>query len=443
MTDLHTRFRTLDSVSAPDLWYDIEERAMAIQPTRRRNPWLLVAVMLLLVLAIGGAVLVGSGVIKLPAVVDVSASPSASAQESSDASTSPVEVVPASWTATGEMVEARTFHTATQLLDGRVLVAGGIGTQTSEFFANILASAEFYDPATGSWTATGPMLGVRTGHTATLLPDGGVLVAGGGSSSDGDGGPLASAELYDPNTGTWTETATMLEARNGGHTATLLGNGKVLVTGGNGSSFDALASAELYDPSTGSWTAAGDMLEARSGHRAMLLLDGSVLVVGGGLASAELYDPTTGQWTATGATRGVLVGNTATLLPDGRVLIAGGMAGTGASSSAEVYDPSTGQWTATEEMIEGRINHSATLLPGGTLLVAGGTDSMIDGGVILTSAELYDPATGSWTTTEGMPVARGGYTATLLGDGTVLVAGGNGISGYLASTELYDPGTGS
>jgi hypothetical protein len=94
-------------------------------------------------------------------------------------------------------------------------------------------------------------------------------------------------------------------------------------------------------------------------------------------------------------------------------------------------------------MLEGRINHSATLLPGGNVLVAGGTNSVIDGGVILTSAELYDPATGSWTTTEGMPVARGGYTATLLGDGTVLVAGGNGISGYLASTELYDPGTGS
>jgi hypothetical protein len=442
MTDLHTRFRTLDRLSTPDLWDSIEERALAMQPTKRRNPWLLVAVMLLLTLIVGGAVLVGSGIVKLPAVVDASASPSASAPASADASSSPVAPVPASWTATGEMVEARSFHTATQLLDGRVLVAGGVGVDVSEFGANILASAELYDPSNGQWTATGAMLGIRTGHAATLLPDGKVLVIGGGESSDGNGGPLATAEVYDPATGAWTATGDTIGS-GPGRTATLLGNGKVLATGGISGDLEGLAVAELYDPSTGSWTATGDMLEARSGHRAMLLLDGSVLVVGGGLASAELYDPTTGQWTATGATRGVLVGNTATLLPDGRVLIAGGMAGSGASSSAEVYDPSTGQWAATGEMLEGRINHSATLLPGGNVLVAGGTNSVIDGGVILTSAELYDPATGSWTTTEGMPVARGGYTATLLGDGTVLVAGGNGTSGYLASAELYDPGSGS
>jgi hypothetical protein len=442
MTDLRTRFHTLDTISAPDLWYDIEERAMAMQPVRHRNPWVLVAVTLLLVLAVGGAVLVGSGIIKLPAVVDESASPSASAQESSLASSSPVARVPASWTVTGDMVEARTFHTATQLLDGRVLVAGGVGEQISEFGANILASAELYDPDTGEWTATGSMLGIRTGHAATLLPDGKVLVIGGGESSDGNGGPLATAEVYDPATGSWTATGNTIGS-GPGRTVTLLGNGKVLATGGIGGDGEGLAVAELYDPSTGSWTATGNMFEARSGHRAMLLLDGSVLVVGGGLASAELYDPTTGQWTATGATRGVLVGNTATLLPDGRVLIAGGMAGSGASSSAEVYDPSTGQWTATGEMLEGRINHSATLLPGGKVLVAGGTDSVIDGGVTLTSAELYDPATGSWTTTQGMPIAQAGYTATLLGDGTVLVAGGTGTSGYLATAELYDPGSGS
>jgi N-acetylneuraminic acid mutarotase len=442
MTDLRTRFQTLDRLSAPDLWYSIEERAMAIQPARRRNPWLLVAVTLLLTLIVGGAVLVGSGIVKLPAVVDASASPSASAQESSAATSSPVEVVPASWTATGDMVEARTFHTATQLLDGRVLAAGGVGTQTSEFFANILASAELYDPDTGGWTATGSMLGIRTAHTATLLPDGKVLVTGGGSSSDGDGGPLATAEVYDPATGAWTATGNTIGA-GPGRTATLLGNGRVLVTGGANSDFEPVPLAELYDPSTGSWSATGDLVEARSGHRATLLLDGNVLVTGGGLASAELYDPSTGQWTATGSTLGILVGHSATLLSDGRVLVAGGMAGTGASSSAEVFDPSTGQWTAAGEMVEGRIGHSATLLPGGKLLVAGGTNSVIDGGEAVASAELYDPATGSWTATEPMAVPRGGYTATLLRDGTVLAAGGNGTSGYLASADLYDPGTGS
>jgi hypothetical protein len=395
---------------------------------------------------VGGAVLVGSGVIKLPAVVDASASPSASADASvdpsADASATPVEVVPASWTATGSMVEARTNHTATQLLDGRVLVAGGVGEQISEFGANILGSAELYDPSTGQWTSTGPMLGIRTGHAATLLPDGKVLVIGGGDSSDGNGGPLATAEVYDPATGAWTATGNTIGA-GPGRTATLLGNGSVLVTGGVGESLEALAVAELFDPSTASWSATGNMLEARSGHRATLMLDGKVLVTGGGLASAELYDPATGQWTATGSTLGVLVGHSATLLSNGTVLVAGGMAGTGASSSAEVYDPSTGQWTATGGMLEGRIFHSATLLPGGRVLVIGGTNSVIDGGVALASAELYDPATGSSTATESVPLARGGYTATLLRDGTVLVAGGSGAGGYLATAELYDPGSGS
>ena len=440
MTDLRTRFQTLDRLSAPDLWDSIEERAMALQPAPRRTPWLLVAVMLLLTLIVGGALLVGSGLIKLPAVVDASASPSASADASALASSSPVEPVPASWTATGDMVEARTFHTATQLLDGRILVAGGVGTDTSEFFANILASAELYDPVSGSWTATGSMLGIRTGHAATLLPDGKVLVMGGGSSSDGDGGPLATAEVYDPATGAWTATGNTIGA-GPGRTATLLGNGRVLVTGGATSDFEPLALAELYDPSTGAWTATPDMVEARSGHTATLLLDGKVLVAGG--LTAELYDPATGLWTATGAPLGFSTGHTATLLNDGRVMVAGGMAGTGARSGAEIYDPGTGQWTATGTMVDGRIYHSATLLPGGLVLVTGGTNSVIDGGEAVASAELYDSATGSWTVTVSMSVSRGGNTATLLRVGKVLVAGGSGAGGYLASAELYDPGSGS
>jgi N-acetylneuraminic acid mutarotase len=445
MSDLQTRFRTLDGLSAPNLWSDIEERAMAMPPARRGSTWVLIAVTLLLALAIGGAVLVGSGVIKLPVIVDPSASPSSapssSAQASTEASASPVAPVPASWTPTGDMVEARTNHTATQLLDGRVLVAGGVGVQINEFSTNILASAELYDPSTGQWTPTGAMLGIRTGHTATLLPNGSVLVTGGGESSDGNGGPLSSAELYDPDTGAWTATGRTIGA-GPGRTATLLGNGKVLVTGGYGENFDGVAIAELYDPLSGSWSATGDMLEARSGHRANLLLNGKVLVTGGS-KSAELYDPDTAQWTATGSTLEVLVGHTATLLSDGTVLVVGGMAGSGASSSAEVYDPSTGQWTATGTMLEGRIYHSATLLPGGRVLVAGGADSVIDGGQIVTSVELYNPGTRSWAATESMPEGRRVFTATLLRDGTVLVAGGSGSDfGALASAEVYDPGSG-
>ncbi len=437
MTDLHTRFRTLDSLSTPDLWYDIEERAMAMQPARRSNPWVLVAVVLLLVLAIGGAVLIGSGIVKLPVSVENSANPSASAQESSAASSSPVAPVPASWTATGDLIEARTNHTATQLLNGRVLVAGGIGVETAEFVTNFLASAELYDPTTGQWTATGSMADMRVGHAAVLLPDGRVLVVGGGSSSDGDGGPLSSAELYDPATGTWTPTGSTA-AEGPGRTATLMGNGTVLVVGGS-VDLQPIRFAELYDPDTGQWTRTADMAASRDNHTATLLLDGRVLVAGGD--SAETYDPASGQWIATAAMPAPTIGHTATRLLDGRVLLAGSAGGTDASASADLYDPSSGQWAATGAMGEGRISHKATLLPGGRVLVIGGTNSVIDAGVLKASAELYDSATGSWTATASMAIARTGHSVTLLSDGSVLVVGGTDGSGPLTSAERYDPGT--
>jgi hypothetical protein len=440
MTDLHTRFQSLDAVRAPDLWSEVEERAMAMQPTPRRSAWVLIAVTLVLVLVIGGAVLVGSGIVKLPITVDASAAPSSSAHESAAASSSSVVQVPASWTATGNMLEARTGHTATQLLDGRVLLAGG-GAD--------LVSAELYDPASGTWTITGSLIDARSAFTATLLPDGKVLVAGGyiisggPDPSTGVGGaevfPVASAELYDPVSGTWTATGSMIDAR-AAFTATLLHDGRVLVAGGAG------ATAELYDLGTGTWSAAGEMLEVRSGHTATLLLDGRVVVAGSGTtgASAELYDPISDSWTATGTMLEGRINHTATLLLDGRVLVAGSMNGTGASASAELYDPHTAQWTATGTMLGARLYHTATLLPGGKVLVAGGTDSVIDGGQPSASAELYDPSSGQWTATASMIEAHVSHTATLLGDGTALVTGGSGGGVEpLASAELYDPGSGS
>ena len=444
MTDLHTRFKTLDSLSTPNLWHDIEERAMATRPTRRSSAWVLIAVTLLLVLAIGGAVLVGSGIIKLPVTVDASASPSApspssSAQESIAASSSPVVQVPASWTATGSLIEARSDHTATLLPDDKVLVAGG-----ADNFA-VLASAELYDPSSGSWTATGDMIEGRLRHTATLLLDGKVLVAG-GSSSGGSGPSLASAELYDPKSGSWMATENMIEAR-AHHTATLLPDGRVLVAGGSGSDpsgFDSLASAEVYDPGSGTWTAAGSMAEIRVAHTATLLRDGEVLVAGGfnsggALASAELYDPSSGTWTATGSMGAGRAKYTATLLPDGRVLAVG----LGALASAELYDPGSGAWTATENMVADHVIHTATLLLDGNVLVAGGS-SRGDNPELLAFAELFDPGSGAWTATENMVTPRDGHSATLLRGGALLVAGGQDHIGpdRLASAELYDPGSG-
>jgi len=174
----------------------------------------------------------------------------------------------------GALIRARAGHTATMLENGKVLVAGGFNRRSDP---SALASAELYDPATGTWTNTGQLATGRYGHTATLLPNGMVLVAGG---LDSTGLPSASVELYDVATGAWTATGSLINVREL-HTATLLPNGKVLVVGGRGTS-GVLATAELYDPPTGAWAAAGSHLNnAHQSHTATLLADGSVLVAAG------------------------------------------------------------------------------------------------------------------------------------------------------------------
>ena len=354
----------------------------------------------------------------------------------------------AAWAATGGMTEARTLHTATLLLNGKVLVAGGkIGPKEDRS----AASAELYDPGTGTWSATGSMHGAREGQTATLLQDGTVLVAGG--SSSGGGYASATAELYDPGKGTWTATADEFVAGNG-HTATLLSDGKVLVVGGD----EGPQRAELYDPGRGTWTATGLLATRRVGHTATLLPDGRVLVVGGGpfvlkdgASSAELYDPNSGTWTATGNLGQLREEHTATLLHDGTVLVTGcgeNYNGRNPTAKAELYDPTSGSWTPVGDMLE---NHgrgcSTTLMADGRVLVAGGSNDTGVSASALAEAELYDPNTRAWTTAPKMDTARAEQTATLLPGGQVLVAGGhNIISGLfspMAFAELYDPGGGN
>jgi uncharacterized delta-60 repeat protein len=329
------------------------------------------------------------------------------------------------------MATARSSHTATRLLDGRVVVTGG---RTG------IASAEVYDPGTGTWSPTGSLATGRWVHAATLLTDGRVLVAGGWN----DANVFASAEVYDPSTGTWSPTGSMAQAR-WDSSATLLPDGKVLVAGGTvvvGGVTLTLASAEVYDPSTGSWSGTGSLATARANHMATRLLDGRVVVMGGrgDIASAEVYDPSTGTWSPAGSMSEARAGHTAALLPNGNVLVAGGFNHLGQLASAEVYDPTTNNWSPTGSMTAARYWFSfAWVLPNGRVLVTGSWGA---GGHA--SAELYDPSTGIWSPTGSMSNGRGAHRTTLLLDGRVLVTGGhNSISGRLASAEVYSASTGT
>ncbi len=241
----------------------------------------------------------------------------------------------------------------------------------------------------GSWNPTDSMSRPRSAHTATLLANGKVLVAGGASVSglvlqpmSANASSSSSAELYDSATGQWTLTGSMHETRSFA-TATLLSNGKVLVAGGAsgnvfyGASASVRSSAELYDRATGQWMLTGSMQEARALATAVLLPNGKVLVAGGVegsnvLSSAELYDPATGQWTLTGSMHEVRSFATAVLLPNGKVLVAGGGESNNVLSSAELYDLVTGQWTYTGSLATERFFSTANLLPNGQVLLCGG-----------------------------------------------------------------------
>src|SRR5271169_1868045 len=269
---------------------------------------------------------------------------------------------------------ARSGHTATLLLDGRVLVAGGTTDATPP-------SAELFIPESSSFAATrGGMVYARSGHCASLLPDGRVLIVGGG---DANANLFRTAELFDPVTESFSTTGNLNQARTGA-SATLLPKGKVLIAGGQDSGGTLLSSSELYDPISGTFTLTGNMQIPRAQH-------------------------------------------TATLLSNGKVLLVGSIRETG---SAELFDPASGLFSTTGSLIQSRARHTATLLPNGNVLVLGGTQTMPPGGggaapapVSVDSAEVYDPAKGGFQSAGKLLTARDSHTATLLANGTVLVAG--------------------
>lgn len=333
------------------------------------------------------------------------------------------------WTDANSMHVGRWCHTTTVLQNGMILVAGGNSGNT------MIASAEIYNPNTGVWTVTGSMNSARACHTATLLNDGRVLVVG--ASND------AQAEIYNPTTGTWTITGS-IHINRSDHAATLLSNGKVLISGGW--VLGAVTNiSEIYDPSTETWAITGSMHTKRSNHTMTLLQNRMILAVGGSdpccsaaISSAEIYNPDAGVWTITGSMHTAHGWHTATLLPNGLVLVVGGLSYNNSEAlvkSAELYDPSVGTWAITGLMNTARCNHTATLLVNGMVLVAGGSNESWMGTTI-GSVEIYNPSNGIWTTTTSMNTWRGWHTATLLSSGAVLMTGG--YSGNdLASAEIY------
>jgi Kelch motif len=360
------------------------------------------------------------------------------------------------------MTTPRADAAAVKLLNGKVLICGGTSTG---LVGGVLNSAELYNPATETFEPTGSMNDPRQGQTITLLKDGRVLVTG-GARNIGYRAELSSAEIYDPSSGTFSPTASMSVPREG-HTATLLNDGRVLITGGSDNGQHTISTAEIYDPGVGTFGPTGSMTVPREAHTATLLLSGQVLIAGGGRAgmpggyivyqNGELFDPRSGTFSAINSPmKSDRVGASAVLLVDGRALIVGGkssrvlLAGTfGGTRSiasfaplntAEYYDPESHSFQKAPDMRGPHYLGTATLLTDGSVLVTGGW--LQQGPVVIGSKEsdLYDATMATFDQLPPMHVGRLTQTATLLDGGKVLVAGGiNGKSYMSASVEFYEP----
>ena len=331
------------------------------------------------------------------------------------------------------MTIARGWHSATILRDGRVLIAGGdtaLDTDT--------AAVEIFDPATNTFTLTGSLNTARHQHSATLLPDGRVLIIAGYAT-----GWLSSAEIYDPTTGQWSLTQPLF-AHGVAHTATLLKDGRVLVMGGStqGGYSAPDDRVEIFDPQTNRWQKAARHENTDSSHTATRLADGRVLIAGG-LADPSVYDPVSDAWRAAGKLTSERCFAQSTLLPDGRILLIGGHLCHEDTplNSVEIYDPVGNTWQAAAPLAAPRYLHTALALPEGRVLAVGGwkTTNGYEA-ALLDMAEVYDPQSGTWRTLAPLNIGRVMHTTTLLPDGRILVTGGQTSRGvFLNSVEILKP----
>jgi hypothetical protein len=334
------------------------------------------------------------------------------------------------FSATGNMTVSRYVHTATPLPNGKVLIAGGQNPPDQ----SSMRSAELYNPATRAFTPTGDMIFPRSFHSATLLPDGKVLIAG-GTGDHYTGSPLTSAELYDPDTEKFSATGDMNNP--GPNTAILLASGKVLIAHDRTTS--QLATAELYDPVTGTFSRISNQLVIHSGHQQTVLLPDGRVLLAICCTFEQIYDPAKGAFNYTGKTKSIYQDAFAAVsLGNGMVLVQGGYLEEAniATAGADLYDPSQGTFMPTGKMTMPRYWHTATLLGDGTVLIAGGFGlGNPVGDPTAATAEIYDSASGTFSRTGDLTTARAAHTTTLLLDGTVLIGSGD----HAGTAEIYRP----
>lgn len=366
--------------------------------------------------------------------------------------------ITAVWGDTAKMAEDRFGHAMTALADGRVIVVGGSDYGGSP---GVDATVEIWDPASGRWSFGRGLGAPRVSHTATLLADGRVLVAGGMNGAelgslwslpDGAAAGLSAFEVWDPATSLWTSGGEMVVGRFD-HSAILLADGRVLIAGGRKevrSGSRALDDAEVWIPGAGA-RSTGRLPRPVASPASVRLADGRALLVDG--EGSFLWDPTTGEWSDAGRLRLPREGYSVTSLSDGRALVAGGSEcdSCGASASVEIWDPVTMSWSVGAAMGSGRRGHAAALLGDGRVLVAGGQGggAVAKGERFVMSAEVWDPSTGRWSPAGHLRTGRSDPRMALLPGGGVFIAGGLRASGRradgsqvfvsLASAEVWRP----